>query len=111
MEPTTTPEAPFVARPLATYVRELRPELPAESFRPARSRVLLVPLHVGVIAIATIAIARGWVPWPIQLLLSVIIGLSFAGLAFVGHEALHGSVVRGRRARQVLGWFGFLPFM
>src|SRR6185503_9704241 len=110
MDRTTTTEAPFVARPLATYVRELRRELPEASFRPARSRALLVPLHVGMIAMSTIAIARGWVPWPIQLVLSVIIGLSFAGLAFVGHEAMHGSVVRGRRSRQLLGWFGFLPF-
>jgi fatty acid desaturase len=111
MDSTTTLEAPFVARPLASYVRALRQELPEESFRPARSRALLVPLHVGLIAIATIAIAGAWVPLPIQLVLSVIIGLSFSGLAFVGHEALHGAVVRGRRARQVLGWFGFLPFM
>jgi fatty acid desaturase len=98
------------ARPLASYVRELRPALGAETFAPARSRILLVPLHVGIIAGAATVIAAGWVAWPIAIALSGVIGLSFAGLAFVGHEALHGAIVRGRRARHVLGWFGFLPF-
>jgi fatty acid desaturase len=102
--------APFTARPLASYVRELKPELPAEAFEPVRSRVLLVPLHLGMIAVAAVAIAADWVPWPVDLVLSVVIGLSFAGLAFVGHEAMHGAVVRGRRARHVVGFFGFLPF-
>jgi len=103
--------APIELIPQSSYVHDLKPGLPPEVFRPARSRVLLVPLHVAIIAISTIAIAAGWVPWPIMLVLSLVIGLSFAGLTFVGHEAVHGAIVRGRRARLVVGWFGFLPFM
>lgn len=56
------------------------------------------------------AIAAGWLPWPLVPLVSVCIGVSFAGLTFLAHETLHGAVVRGRRWRHVVGWLGFLPF-
>lgn len=96
--------------PQSTYVRELRPELPAEVFEPARSRLALIPVHLAVIAAAITAIAAGWMPWPLVPLLSLVIGVSFACLTFVGHEAIHGGIVRGRTARHIVGWIGFLPF-
>jgi len=96
--------------PQQTYVRELRAKLPAQVFEPARSRLLFVPAHLAVIATATVAIACGWVPWIVAPLLSLVIGVSFAGLTFVGHEAMHGGIVRGRKARHILAWIGFLPF-
>src|SRR5262249_3810472 len=39
-----------------------------------------------------------------------VIGSSFAGMAFVGHEVLHGAVVRHAGARTLIGWLCFLPF-
>ena len=96
--------------PQSTYVRELRPELPAEVFEPATSRLALVPWHLTIVAIATVAITSGRVPWLALPLLSLVIGLSFATLTFVAHEAVHGGIVRGRTLRHVVGWIGFLPF-
>ncbi len=96
--------------PQSTYVRELRPGLSAEAFEPARSRLALVPAHLAVIAVAILAIASGWTPWLLVPLLSLVIGVSFACLTFVAHEAVHGGIVRGRITRQVVGWIGFLPF-
>ena len=96
--------------PLSTYVRDLRGELPAAAFEPARSRLLLIPVHLAVIALATVAIAVGWVPLLLAPLLSIVIGINFAGLTFIAHEAMHGGIVRGRTARHVVGWIGFLPF-
>lgn len=96
--------------PQSTYIRELRPDLPAEAFEPARSRLALVPAHLAVITVAILALALGWVPWLLVPLLSLVIGVSFACLTFVAHEAVHGGIVRGRTARQVVGWIGFLPF-
>jgi fatty acid desaturase len=63
-----------------------------------------------VIVTATLAIARGWLAWPAVPALSIAIGISFACLTFVAHEALHGGVVRGKRLRHVVGWLGFAPF-
>lgn len=96
--------------PLSHYVKALRAELPAEAFTPARSRLLWIPVHLTIIALAATAIARGWVPWPIFPVLGVMIGISFSCLTFVAHEAMHGGIVRHKLARQIVGWIGFLPF-
>jgi fatty acid desaturase len=107
-DPQFLAETPLFSQ--ATYVRELRPELPPEAFRPVHARLLVIPVHLAVIATAMLAIARGWVPWPAYPLLSVVIGVCFACLTFVAHEAMHGGIVRGKRARYLVAWLGFLPF-
>jgi fatty acid desaturase len=94
----------------STYVRELRRHLAPETSRPARSRLWFIPGHLGAIAIASHAIAGGWIPYLLVPLLSLVIGMSFAGLTFVAHEAIHGGIVRSRTARWIVGWVGFLPF-
>jgi fatty acid desaturase len=94
----------------SNYASELRPLLSQGAFAPARSRLLWLPFHLLVIAGATAAIALGWVWWPFALGLSLVIGASFAGLTFVGHEALHGALVRGKTLRRLIGWISFLPF-
>ena len=94
----------------STYVRELRSRMPPETFQPARSRLAFVPGHLAVIVVGCWAIAAGWVGFPLVLLLSLVIGMSFAGLTFVAHEAIHGGIVRGRAARWLIGWICFVPF-
>lgn len=96
--------------PRSHYARVLTPLLGKAAFEPARSRLLLLPVWVAVIAAATLAIAGGHVPWFVVPLLSLVIGVAFAGLTFIGHEALHGSVVRGRARQHLVGFLGFLPF-
>ena len=108
-QPQYLGDAPLI--PLSHYVKALRPELPAEAFTPAHSRLLWIPVHLAIIGMAASAIARGWVPWPVVPLLGVVIGISFSCLTFVAHEAMHGGIVRGKLARQIVGWIGFLPFM
>ncbi len=98
-------------RTSATYVRELRSALPPETFAPARSRLLWLPVNLAIVVTLTIGIARGWLPWMVWPLVSVVIGAALAGLTFLGHETLHGGVVRGRRLRHVIGWIGFAPFL
>lgn len=95
---------------MSWYARELRPALPDAAFAPARSRVLWLPVHAAVIATLAWALATGRVPWPLWPVASLAIGCSLAGITFLGHETLHGGVVRGRWAIRVVGWFGFLPF-
>ena len=98
-------------RPISTYARELKPLLSPGMFAPARSRLLWAPVHVAVVAVAISAMARGWVSgwlWP---LVSLVIGMSFAGITFLAHETLHGAVVRNKRLRHAVGWLGFLPFL
>jgi fatty acid desaturase len=87
----------------------MRPLLGAHVFRPVLLRLLWLPVHYAVIVLSMRAISSG-LPWWGALALSLIIGASFAGLTFVAHEALHGSIVRHRALRRVVGWLGFLPF-
>jgi fatty acid desaturase len=92
------------------YVSELKPKLPARAFEPALSRLLWLPLQLSAIGLGIAAIALNWLPtwlWPA---LSLIIGGAFAGLVFLGHETLHGAVIREKRARYLFGFVMFLPF-
>jgi fatty acid desaturase len=72
--------------------------------------LLRIPLYLAVITGSTLAVALLPLGLPLRLLLSLVIGVSFAGLVFLGHEVLHGAVIRGMRARSVVGWLSFLPF-
>ena len=96
---------------VTTYAREIRPALPDAAFAPARSRVLWLPVHASIIGALAWSMATGRLPgwaWPLA---SLVIGFCFSGITFLGHETLHGGVVRGRWAIRIVGWFGFLPFM
>jgi fatty acid desaturase len=100
--------------PISFYAGETRRFLDKNVFTPARSRLVWLPVHVAIIAgcivLSTKLLANG-VAWPLLLPLSLVIGVSFSGLTFLGHETLHGAVVRHRQVRHVVGFVSFLPFM
>jgi fatty acid desaturase len=96
---------------LSSYAREVRPALPANAFDPVRSRLAWLALHLGIIAAGITALALGWGGLWAAPLYALAIGHSFAGAAFVGHETLHGAVIRHRGARNFIGWLCFFPFM
>lgn len=104
----TTEAVPLVAR--ATYVGDVKPRLPASVFERARSRLMFLPVQIAIVAIATVAIALGWVPLFAAPFVSIAIGAAFAVMAFVTHEVLHGAIVGNRHWQRVLGWIGFMPF-
>jgi fatty acid desaturase len=95
---------------MSAYAREVRPLLPAKAFAPARARALWIPVHYAIIAAAIWALASHRMAWPLWPVASLVIGCSMAGVTFVGHETLHGGVVRGRSLIRLVGWLGFLPF-
>ncbi|HEX5058869.1 MAG TPA: fatty acid desaturase [Kofleriaceae bacterium] len=97
-------------RPIASYAQAVRPTLPDAVFEPARSRLLWLPVHVTVIAGIAWALAAGHVPAPLWPVASLVIGVCMSAVAFLGHETLHGAVVRGRLAIRVVGWICLLPF-
>lgn len=98
-------------RTIASYARVIKPRLRPGAFAPSTSRLLWLPAHITLIVVSMLAISRGWVPWPAVPLLSLLIGVAFGGLTFLGHETLHGAIVRGQRLRKLVGWVGFLPFV
>ena len=101
----------FAGVGLTDYAREIRAALPPEAFAPARSRIAWLPVHLAVIVGSMIAIRSGVGGWWLPGLLAPVIGFGFAGLALLGHEIMHGAVLRGRAAIQASGWLCFAPFM
>lgn len=97
-------------QPSSFYVRQLRPHLPENFLAPDPRLLLLLALHLALIATGVMTIARGWGGWWGTIPASLLIGHSFAGVAFVGHEVLHGAVLRSRKASHLIGWFCLLPF-
>ncbi len=102
-------------RPISSYARELRPHLPASVFDPVPARLGWLALHLVVVVAGMFAIAAladgGVGSWLLMAAVSVPVGLSFAGMAFVAHETLHGAVVRPMWARRLVGWVAFAPFL
>lgn len=96
---------------MASYVREIRPRLKRGVFQPARSRLWWLPVHLSIVALCISALQQRVLPWFAAPLLSLVIGMSYAGLTFLAHETLHGAVVRGPRLRYLVGWIGFAPFV
>jgi fatty acid desaturase len=97
-------------RTIATYAKAIRPALPAHALEPATSRILWLPFHVGLISAIGWAITTGRLPAPLWPVASIIIGCSLAGLVFLGHETMHGGVVRGRWTIKLVGFICMLPF-
>ncbi len=97
-------------KPISYYTHALKPSLPAALFAPVRSRLAWLALHVATVVTGAIAIhghwGGAWGAWIVALL----VGHAFAGMAFVGHETLHGAVVRDKGWRTAIGWLCFLPF-
>lgn len=96
--------------PLSTYAREVRPQLPAHVFEPEPGRLAWLALHVAIAGAGIALIGMGIGGVALAAPLAIAIGVAFAGMTFVAHEALHGAVVRGRRLRSLVGGLAFLPF-
>lgn len=97
-------------RATSSYAAELRPLLRSQIFAAAPLRLLWLPIHYAALGLGSFALLEGWLTWPLELVVSLVMGANFAGLTFVGHEALHGALVRNLRLRRWVGRLAFLPF-
>jgi len=97
--------------PISNYASKLRPIVTAAAFAPARSRLLWLPAHLSVVVAGTLWLTYAPPSLWLAPLVSLVLGCSFAGLTFLGHEMLHGAIVRHRMLRRIIGWIGFLPFV
>ena len=66
--------------------------------------------HLAVIVVAMVCIVRYDLPFWLDLAASLVIGSSFAALGFLGHEILHGSVVKNSFLRDTVGALCFAQF-
>lgn len=97
-------------RPLSDYARALRDALPARAFHPQPTRLVWLLVHLAVVAGGVWLVASGILGWA-AVVLAPPMGIAFAGMAFVAHEALHGAVVRNAWLRRIVGGIAFAPFL
>lgn len=99
-----------VRQPVQRLARELRADLPPATFRRTPSRLLWLPVHLGVVAATALWIVRSEPPWYLATLAAVAAGHSWGCLGFLAHETLHHALVRSRRLEMLVGSVGFLPY-
>jgi fatty acid desaturase len=78
----------------ADYVRELRPLLPAEAFRPNERAYVPICFHLAIVVagwIATRHVPHIW--WPV---LGLVVGNSVSILSFYAHDVTHRSVTTNK---------------
>lgn len=97
-------------RTMGWYAKQIAPHLPPEAFKPVPARLWggLVYLTLAVGSIVTLGVYD--LPWFLNLALSLVIAQAMAGLGFLGHEILHGTVVKNARLRDFLGAIAFAQF-
>jgi fatty acid desaturase len=87
--------APKTPMSHADYVRALRLVLPPEAFRPNPYALIPIAIHLAIVVAGWIALRNVtdglW--WP---LIGLVIGNSYAALAFYAHDVSHRSVVTHR---------------
>jgi fatty acid desaturase len=96
-------------RPIRWYASQVAAQLPPEAFKPVLARLWWGALYLtvavsGILAIGLLSMNVWW-----NLLLSVAVASAFAGLGFLAHEILHGSVVKTAWLRDLTGAICFWP--
>lgn len=91
------------------YASRIAPHLPEEAFKPVPARLLggLAYLLIAIAGFLVIGLFNLHVM--VNLGVALILGTAFAGMGFLGHEILHGTVVRKPWLRDFLGAIAFWP--
>ncbi|WP_028400183.1 fatty acid desaturase family protein [Ectobacillus panaciterrae] len=91
------------------YAARVAPYLPKKAFKPVPARLLggLAYVLVVVAGFLTIGLLELNLWW--NLAIAAALGFSFSAMGFLGHEILHGTVVRKAWLRDLLGAVAFWP--
>lgn len=92
------------------YAARIKPKLPKEVFEPVPTRLVTGFILLALICTGMVVICLFDLHIVLRLLISFIIGFFITGAGFLGHEILHGTVVRNRRLQSFLGGLFFFPF-
>ncbi|WP_114571313.1 fatty acid desaturase family protein [Exiguobacterium flavidum] len=91
------------------YAARVKKHLPAEAFQPVPIRLLGGFAYVLVVITGFLLIGLLELYPIVNIAIALVIGMSFAAMGFLGHEILHGTVVRKAWIRNVLGAVFFWP--
>lgn len=91
------------------YANKISLKLPKNAFKPVPSRLFGGLAYTFIIILGILAINLFDFNVLVKFVISFFIGFSFASTGFLGHEILHGSVVKKRWVKNFLGGIAFLP--
>lgn len=90
---------------------KIRSEFPHACFEPQPHRALYYGPLVVLCGCGTWYVGWETPSLPISLLISIVLGNTYAMLLLLSHEVLHGACVRNRRLQTILSYFGMAPFL
>jgi fatty acid desaturase len=91
------------------YAARVSPSLPKEAFQPVPTRLLGGLAYLSIVVASLLLIAMYDLSPFLLVALAFILGCSYAAMGFLGHEILHGTVVRTPWLRNLLGAVFFWP--
>lgn len=86
---------------------KIRAEFPAEIFVPRPASSLLAIPVVGLIIAGSATLVGVAPPWYLAIPCSILIGLMYGSLTFLGHEIAHGASIRPGRLRTLIMYLSF----
>lgn len=92
------------------YASKIISELPKHIFKPAPERLLIGVIYLALGLGAMSLIGFYDLSWFANLGLSLLVATAFAGMGFLGHEILHGTVIKNPMLRDLFGGIAFLQF-
>ncbi len=96
---------------LAYYNKILTPALSQKYFERNPMRIAYAVMYLAVNAALIFAVLNFEMHWVLKLLAGLVIGQLNAGLAFISHETLHGSVLKNKHLQDLVAFFAFAPFL
>jgi len=93
------------------YAAHISSSLPKEAFKPVPTRLWGGAVYLGIVIGGLLTITLFDLNIWLNFVTAFIIGTSFASLGFLGHEILHGTVIRLPWLRDLLGAIAFLPLV
>jgi len=97
-------------RKLSFYRQALIKNLDPAIFKPNPWRLGFMGVFCAVACAMVYLIAVVDVAWPLKLLCGIVLGVCTGNMAFIGHELLHGSIIKSQRLQDLLFLFGVAPF-
>lgn len=96
---------------LGEYVREVSSQLPKSTFKREPTRLKYGILYWGGAALIAYSVVSFDLPWIVKGILGVFMGMLLGGGAFLGHEVLHGAIIKNKKWQDFFGFLGFGPFL
>lgn len=91
------------------YAARVSPHLPKKAFKPVPARLFGGLAYLLITVAGFLAIGLFDLNVWANIGIAIVLGLCFASLGFLGHEILHGTVVRKAWLRNFLGAIAFMP--